>query len=197
MAASSITCCASWPRKPMAFARNTLAGLSLALILAACSGNADRSDSRESDTGKSAPPPTFIPQLAAAESAGDTKPFRKFLAPDLDFGDGDTLASQVLNASPQDVQDFIDANHVRLIDVRTPEEFARGHLDGAELIPMDSFDPEAIVLSDDQTIILYCRSGRRSRIVGEKLAAHTGKPAIHLEGGILAWEAAGKPVTAP
>ena len=54
-----------------------------------------------------------------------------------------------------------------------------------------------VTLSDGREVVLYCRSGRRSAMAGEKLAAVTGEPVEHLEGGMLAWEAAGQPVEKP
>ncbi|MEM6474883.1 MAG: rhodanese-like domain-containing protein [Pseudomonadota bacterium] len=83
------------------------------------------------------------------------------------------------------------AADIRLIDVRSKAEFDEGHIDGAELIPLDTLDPAAFDLSDDRKIVFYCRSGRRSTTAAQKLAQHTGKPAVHLKGGIVAWNEAG------
>ena len=99
--------------------------------------------------------------------------------------------------SPEDLATRIKAGNVRLIDVRTDAEVAEGTIPGAEHIALDRFDAEALDLSDGREVVLYCRSGRRSAIAGEKLAEVTGKPVEHLEGGILAWEAAGQPVEKP
>lgn len=96
--------------------------------------------------------------------------------------------------SPEDLAARIKAGNVRLIDVRTDAEVAESVIPGAEHIPLDRFDPAALDLSDGREVVLYCRSGRRSAMAGEKLAAATGEPAEHLDGGILAWEAAGQPV---
>jgi rhodanese-related sulfurtransferase len=86
---------------------------------------------------------------------------------------------------------------VRLIDVRRDDEWAEGRIEGAEHIPLDQFDPASLDLSDVREVVLYCRSGRRSGIAAEQLAKHTGKPAKHLEGGILAWQEADLPVSKP
>lgn len=99
--------------------------------------------------------------------------------------------------SPEELAAKIKAGNVRLIDVRTDEEVAEGMIPGAEHIPLDRFDPAKLDLSDGREVVLYCRSGRRSAIAGEKMAAVTGVPAEHLEGGMLAWEAAGQPVSKP
>ena len=83
---------------------------------------------------------------------------------------------------------------IQLIDVRTPEEFAERHLEGAINVPLDSFDPAALPDTGGAERVLYCRSARRSAEAAEKLADATGRDAVHLEGGILAWEKAGLPV---
>ncbi|MEJ5189600.1 MAG: rhodanese-like domain-containing protein [Breznakiellaceae bacterium] len=51
-----------------------------------------------------------------------------------------------------------------LIDVRTPQEFAEGHLSGAINVPLDTIaeNIQKIVPQKDQPIVLYCRSGNRS-----------------------------------
>ena len=60
-----------------------------------------------------------------------------------------------------------------VIDVRTPEEFATGHVEGAINIPYDAIKPNLPALArigKDENILLYCRSGRRSAIARESLA---------------------------
>ena len=84
------------------------------------------------------------------------------------------------------------AGTVQLIDVRTPEEFAEGHIEGAVNMPVETFDAAAIEHIAGKQTILYCRSGRRSEHAAEMLAAKDGS-ATHLDGGILAWEEAGQP----
>ena len=59
-----------------------------------------------------------------------------------------------------------------IIDVRTPEEFAAGHIDGAINIPYDQIDANLPVLKKaqkDENILVYCRSGRRSETAKETL----------------------------
>lgn len=100
----------------------------------------------------------------------------------------------VLALSPEDLAVRLRAGNIRLIDLRTDEEIAGGFIPGAEHIPFDRFDPAALDLADGRAVVLYCRSGNRSAEAGARLAAATGGPAEHLDGGILAWEAAGQPV---
>lgn len=112
-------------------------------------------------------------------------------------GEAEAASAPLVPLSPEELAARIKAGNVRLIDVRTDAEVAEGTIPGAEHIALDTFDPARLDLSDGREVVLYCRSGRRSAIAGERLAAATGQPVEHLEGGILAWEAAGQPVTAP
>ncbi len=96
----------------------------------------------------------------------------------------------VQTLSAQQLRDRLALGNVRLIDVRTAEEVAEGMIPGAEHIPLDDFDPAKLDPSDSREIIIYCRSGRRSQIAAERLAAHSGEPVLHLAGGINAWIAA-------
>ena len=58
-----------------------------------------------------------------------------------------------------------------IIDVRTPEEFAAGHLEGAVLIDIKdaSFDSKIAALDPDASYIVYCRSGNRSAQAVERM----------------------------
>lgn len=66
----------------------------------------------------------------------------------------------------------LDATQV-LVDVRTPEEFAAGHLEGAVNVPVESPDFPALVATLDPSLeyVVYCRSGRRSEIAAEYMVA--------------------------
>lgn len=66
----------------------------------------------------------------------------------------------------------LDASTV-LIDVRTPEEYASGHLEGAVNLPVewDGFPAAVERLDPDLTYVLYCRSGRRSAIAADAMTA--------------------------
>lgn len=84
-----------------------------------------------------------------------------------------------------------------LLDVRTPEEFAAGHLIGAQNIDWhagDFLEQVTAVYPKETPLALYCRSGRRSASAAEKLA-EAGYTVSNLLGGYLAWTAAGKEVT--
>lgn len=80
---------------------------------------------------------------------------------------------------------------VQLVDVRTPMEYAEGHLPGAMLIDVkdSTFLLKAkATLSQDHLVAVYCRSGRRSATAASQLVK-AGFEVINLKGGILAWQA--------
>jgi phage shock protein E len=97
--------------------------------------------------------------------------------------------------SPQALRDRLAAEaHLQLVDVRTPQEFAEGHLKGAKNIPLDSLEARLGELAKDQPLALYCRSGRRSATALGLVHARGFEQAQHLEGGILAWQQQGLPL---
>lgn len=86
---------------------------------------------------------------------------------------------------------------VQLVDVRTPEEFAEGHLGGALNIDWKAegfADMAAESLAKDRPVMVYCRSGRRSAEAAAVLDG-LGLKTYNMKGGILAWMDAGKRVT--
>jgi rhodanese-related sulfurtransferase len=152
----------------------------LMLALAACGGTPDESSKRDAPSA----PLGFELAMAGAGAAGAAQAEAPAAEP----------ASALVELSPEQLAEQIKAGNVRLIDVRTAEEVAQGTIPGAEHIPLDQFDPAKLGPADGRKVVLFCRSGRRSAIAGEKLAAATGEPVDVLAGGILAWEAAGQPV---
>lgn len=81
-----------------------------------------------------------------------------------------------------------------VIDVRTPEEYAAGHIPGAVNIPYDSVAERIAEVDASNGVALYCMVGPRARM-GEAALLRAGyESVLHLEGGLAAWQAAGLPV---
>ena len=96
------------------------------------------------------------------------------------------------------IEDFAkkQAEGVRLIDVRTPGEYASGHVPGAVLVPLDKLDPNKAPVSEypkDGPLYVICASGARSSRAADELAA-VGYDTVNVEGGTMAWIAGGHPV---
>jgi rhodanese-related sulfurtransferase len=101
-----------------------------------------------------------------------------------------------VNLTPQAFKQAVDKQEALLVDVRTPAEYASGHLAGSINVDWTSsgYEAEFAKLPKDKPLLLYCRSGGRSGQALEYLQAK-GYQVQHMEGGIGAWMNAGLPVT--
>lgn len=98
--------------------------------------------------------------------------------------------------SPPALATLLEARpDVRLLDVRTPGEYAAIHIPGAYNVPLDALAEHGReIRSVDAPVVLVCRSGQRARKAEATLSAG-GMQQLHvLDGGMQAWEAAGLPV---
>jgi rhodanese-related sulfurtransferase len=86
----------------------------------------------------------------------------------------------------------------RLIDVRTPAEFAQVHAEGARSVPLDTLDPAAVMstlgASAGAPLYVLCKSGARAAAACGKFHAGGFTNVFCVEGGTDAWERAGLPV---
>lgn len=104
---------------------------------------------------------------------------------------------RITSVSAAEFDREIKADSVQLLDVRTPQEYAEGHIVGAVNINVQSADFQRMAekeLSKDSTILVYCRSGRRSMDAAEILTG-LGYKVVNLKGGIIEWREDGFPVT--
>ena len=99
--------------------------------------------------------------------------------------------------SPADLLTKLGQPEFVLLDVRTPEEFAAGHIAGAVNIPHDQLANRASELPQalNIEIVVYCRSGRRSALALDWLGTQGYQRLLHLEGDFLGWQAGGRLVT--
>lgn len=98
--------------------------------------------------------------------------------------------------SPTEAATLIkDSKNLQLIDVRTPSEYAEGHLAKAKLIPLQELESRLDEIDKGSPVLLYCRSGHRSGTALKILLGKGYTRAKHMEGGITAWRAAGLPIT--
>ncbi len=100
--------------------------------------------------------------------------------------------------SPEQVVQRLKDTSVLLLDVRTPEEFAEGHLPGGYLLPVQELERRIKELEPyrDKTIIVYCRSGNRSARATALLQRHRFR-AYNMSGGIREWQRRGFPTLIP
>lgn len=104
----------------------------------------------------------------------------------------------VITITPQEAHAWLADPHAQwlVLDVRTPEEFAEGHLQNATLknFYAPDFKTQLEQMNRHQPTILYCRSGNRS---GKTLALMRElgfRNVYEIKGGILAWQSAGYPL---
>ena len=107
------------------------------------------------------------------------------------------LPRQAGSLKPEEVAPLLMRRQVVLVDTREQAVFDRVHLPQAVHMPIDDIDKRLAELHMlSAAPVLYCRSGEQTKELAGKLAEQ-GMPVSFLEGGILAWEAAGLPVERP
>ncbi|WP_234554965.1 rhodanese-like domain-containing protein [Thermus caliditerrae] len=94
------------------------------------------------------------------------------------------------NVGPEELYRALESGAV-VVDVRTPQEFAAGHVPGAINLPVEAITSWADQVPKDKPVYLYCRSGNRSRQAAEYLKKKGYTNLYNVEGGVLAIERAG------
>ncbi len=98
--------------------------------------------------------------------------------------------------TPQEGKELLESGTaLTLIDVRTPVEFAEGHIEGAVNADIEggAFSQYIADLDKDAVYVVYCRSGRRSALAAQAMEA-AGFTKVYDLGGIVDWQAAGYPL---
>lgn len=93
-------------------------------------------------------------------------------------GGGDTLDAKAFGEA-------IAKPGVTILDVRTPEEFAAGHVEGAVNLPVQELERRMDEVPSDAEVVVYCRSGARSAAAAELLVARGRR--VHDLGPMSAW----------
>ena len=94
-----------------------------------------------------------------------------------------------MNITAEEAKQIMDSEEGYIIlDVRTQEEYDQGHIPGAIVISHEEIAEKAkeVLTEKDQLILVYCRSGRRSKIAAEALV-ELGYTNIKEFGGIIDW----------
>ena len=100
---------------------------------------------------------------------------------------------QVHDLAAEEVSRGMTEGRYLLVDVREPNEVAVDAYPGAVVVPLSSFDPQAIPDPNGKQVVFACRSGKRS-VTASLAAQAAGLPYdMHLAGGMLAWKGAGLP----
>lgn len=92
------------------------------------------------------------------------------------------------NLKPDQFKERVNQkSRVLLIDVREPHEFKSGHIPTAVNIPLSQLSGRVKEVSAKNDILLYCRSGMRSKQAAKILKKHGISKMAHLQGGFLVW----------
>ena len=98
-------------------------------------------------------------------------------------------AEGFLQITQQEAMRKMQEPGVILLDVREEHEFAESHIPGAVLLPLGSIDEQTaavVIPQKDSTVLVYCRSGRRSVEAARKLV-ELGYTGVQEFGGIITW----------
>ncbi len=110
-------------------------------------------------------------------------------------------ATSIKQISAKDAASLIEKNMNNpdfvILDVRTPGEYSDGHIENALNIDVksESFREEAVKLDTGKTHLIHCRSGSRSARAGALMEELGFADIYDIEGGFVAWENEGRPVT--
>ena len=94
-----------------------------------------------------------------------------------------------------DVEDLAANRERVLVDIRQPREYETSHIEGALSIPLNHIVERAGEIPRDREVVLICRTGYRSSIAASLLEPLGYDKLSDLRGGVVAWGAAGQPVT--
>jgi rhodanese-related sulfurtransferase len=101
------------------------------------------------------------------------------------------MPSPLIDLSPAELAECLDAQEVLLIDVREPYEFEAAKIDGAINIPLSVLEHTPLPDPEGKTIVLSCAGGVRTVTAYNICQARGDEATRHLAGGLRAWIAAG------
>ena len=104
-------------------------------------------------------------------------------------GCGGASADSYQQITQEEAKEMMDAQEVIILDVREQDEYDSGHIPGAVLLPVGTIDEDTaaeVIPGKDSTVLVYCRSGNRSKTASAALA-ELGYTAIYEFGGINTW----------
>ena len=102
---------------------------------------------------------------------------------------GNAAAGSYQQITQEEAKEMMDSQEVIILDVREQDEYDSGHIPSAVLLPVGSIDEDTaaeVIPEKDSTVLVYCRSGNRSKQAADKLA-RLGYTNIVEFGGINSW----------
>jgi len=89
--------------------------------------------------------------------------------------------------APTALREWLNQGRAIVLDVRGPDEFSRGHISGAILVPLEKLRDSLDTLPKDRPIVAVCLRGRRSAKAARMLCKAGFAEVYNLSGGMLAW----------
>jgi len=110
---------------------------------------------------------------------------------------GAACDKQIFTVSPAEFSKQLSEESVTIIDVRRPDEYVAGHIEGsvnADISSVDEFNQFLDTLDKNNKYLVYCRSGNRSAQAAQLMEEKGFLNITNLSGGILAWQTANLPL---
>lgn len=95
--------------------------------------------------------------------------------------------------SSNQVQKWLEADEIMLVDVRETSEYQQEHIPGALLYPLSMFDADIFPNFGEKLVVVHCAVGKRSAAAVKQLLNVDYTNVVNLEGGLAAWKEAGCP----
>ena len=107
-----------------------------------------------------------------------------------------TTAQSTLHVNAVEFNNLMKSEKGVILDVRTPQEYSRGHIDGSTLINIADreFTTKVNLLQKDKPVYIYCLTGSRSRAAANYMAQQGFSKVYNLQRGILDWQQNNLPV---
>ena len=105
-------------------------------------------------------------------------------------GKSDTAAAEYQQITQEQAKKMMDEESVVILDVREQDEYESGHIKGAVLLPVGSINGDTakeVIPEKDTIVLVYCRSGNRSKTASQALA-DLGYTNVYEFGGIITWQ---------
>ncbi len=137
------------------------------------------------------PAPEAIKEKVAAVAVDASIP-----APKADPAVKPASPAAVVHQSATEASEWLKGHSDTIVlDVRTPKEFAEGHIEGAVNVDFlnENFSTELKALDTSKTYVMHCRSGGRSSKALQTFSDLGFQHILHMDGGMNAWKAAGLP----
>ena len=102
---------------------------------------------------------------------------------------GNSADNSYQQITQEEAKEMMDTQEVIVLAVREQDEYDSGHIPGAVLLPVGTIDEEtaaSVIPDKDSTVLVYCRSGNRSKTASSALA-ELGYINIYKFGGINTW----------